>query len=79
MNWKKIIGIAAGIAIIAIVVIRLKSNKKSTQEKVYHFDKEQAINVKADTLQFEDIGSEFSYSGTFEPKQGNQTECRNSR
>lgn len=67
MNWKKIIGIAAGIAIVAIVVIRLKSNKKATQEKVYHFDKEQAINIKADTLQFEDIGSEFSYSGTFEP------------
>lgn len=67
MNWKKIIGITAGIVIIVIVVIRLKSNKKASQEKVYHYDKEQAIHVQVDTLQYENIGSEFSYSGTFEP------------
>ncbi|MFZ7165910.1 MAG: efflux RND transporter periplasmic adaptor subunit [Bacteroidota bacterium] len=67
MNWKKIIGIIAGIAIVAIVVLKLKSNKEITQNKVYQYDKEQAINVQADTLQIENVNAEFSYSGTFEP------------
>jgi membrane fusion protein (multidrug efflux system) len=34
---------------------------------VYQYDKEQAINVQADTLQLENVNAEFSYSGTFEP------------
>lgn len=67
MNWKKIIGIVAGLAIIVIVVIQLKSNKEITQQKIYQYDKEQAINVQADTLQLENLNAEFSYSGTFEP------------
>lgn len=67
MNWKKIIGIIAGIAIVAIVVLKLKSNKEITQNKVYQYDKEQAINVQADTLQIENVNAGFSYSGTFEP------------
>lgn len=67
MNWKKIIGIVAGIAIVALVVIKLKNNKEITQNKVYQYDKEQAINVQADTLELENVNAEFSYSGTFEP------------
>lgn len=67
MNWKKIIGILLGIALIAVVVIKLKSNKKYTEEKVFHYDKEQAINVQVDTLKLENVNTEFSYSGTFEP------------
>lgn len=67
MNWKKIIGIVAGIAILALVVFKLKTNKEITQSKVYQYDKEQAINVQADTLQIENVNTEFSYSGTFEP------------
>lgn len=67
MNWKKIIGIVAGIAIVALIVLKLKSNKEITQSKVYQYDKEQAINVQADTLQIENVNAEFSYSGTFEP------------
>ena len=67
MNWKKIIGIIGGIAIVALVVLKLKSNKEITQNKVYQYDKEQAINVQADTLQIENVNAEFSYSGTFEP------------
>jgi RND family efflux transporter MFP subunit len=67
MNWKKIIGIIAGIAIVALVVLKLKSNKEITRNKVYQYDKEQAINVQADTLQIENVNAEFSYSGTFEP------------
>lgn len=55
------------LAIIAIVVIKLKNNKEITQGKVYHYDKEQAINVQADTLKIENIKLEHAYTGTFEP------------
>jgi membrane fusion protein (multidrug efflux system) len=68
MNWKKIIGIVAlDIAIVVLVVFKLKNNKEITQSKVYQYDKEQAIHVQADTLQIENVNAEFSYSGTFEP------------
>lgn len=67
MNWKKIIAIVAGVAILAIVVFKLKSNKDITKNKIYQYDKEQSINVQADTLQVENINAEYSYSGTFEP------------
>lgn len=64
---KKALYIIIPLAIIAIVVIKLKSNKEITQSKVYQYDKEQAINVQADTLEIENINAEYSYSGTFEP------------
>lgn len=67
MIWKTIIGIVAGIAILALVVFKLKNNKEITQSKVYQYDKEQAINVQADTLQLESVNADSSYSGTFEP------------
>ena len=67
MNWKKIIGIVAGVAIIVLVVLKLKTNKEITQGKVYQYDKEQAINVQVDTSQLENVNAEFSYSGTFDP------------
>lgn len=64
---KKVLYVIIPLAIIAIVVIKLKTNKEITQSKVYQYDKEQAINVQADTLEIENINNEFSYSGTFEP------------
>jgi membrane fusion protein (multidrug efflux system) len=67
MNWKRIIGIVAGIALIAIVVIRLKSNKEQTQERVYIADKNEKIPVKVKTIALESIGGNYDFSGTFEP------------
>jgi membrane fusion protein (multidrug efflux system) len=64
---KKALYIIIPLALIAIVVIKLKNNKEITQSKVYQYDKEQVINVQADTLQIENVNAEFSYSGTFEP------------
>ena len=64
---KKALYIIIPLVLIAIVVIKLKNNKEITQSKVYQYDKEQAINVQADTLQLENVNAEFSYSGTFEP------------
>ena len=64
---KKALYVIIPLAIIAIVVIKLKTNKEITQSKVYQYDKGQAINVQVDTLQLENLNSEYSYSGTFEP------------
>lgn len=64
---KKALYVIIPLAIIAIVVIKLKTNKEITQSKVYQYDKEQAINVQVDTLKLENVNSEYSYSGTFEP------------
>ena len=64
---KNIIYIVVALALIAIVVIRLKSNKETTVARVYQFNKEQAINVQAITLQLENVQNDISYTGTFEP------------
>ena len=64
---KKVLYVIIPLAIIAIVVIKLKTNKEITQSKVYQYDKEQAISIQADTLQIENVNAEISYSGTFEP------------
>ena len=67
MNWNKIIRIIIALAVVAVIVIKLKSNKQIAGERVYQYDKELAINVQADTLKMENITAEYAYSGTFEP------------
>ncbi len=67
MNWKKIIGIIAGIALIAAFVMRLKNNKETAADRVYQYDRAQAINVQVDTIQLERLHTGQPYTGTFEP------------
>ena len=64
---KKALYVIIPLAIIDIVVIKLKNNKEITQSKVYQYDKEQAINVQVETLKLKNVNAEYSYSGTFEP------------
>ncbi len=64
---KKIVYFIIPLVLIALVVIKLKNNKEITQSKIYQYDKEQFINVQADTIQIENVNAESSYSGTFEP------------
>jgi len=64
---KKIIYILVAVALIAVVIIKLKSNKETTEKRVFQFDKEQAINVQTDTVKLEIIENENSFTGTFEP------------
>lgn len=64
---KKILYIIISLVLIAIVIIKLKSNKEIVKEKVYQYNKEQVINVNVDTIKNELIASEYSYTGTFEP------------
>lgn len=67
MNWKKIIGIIALIAVIALVFFKLKNNKETTESKVYQYDKEKPITVNADTIRLQTIDDANTYTGTFEP------------
>lgn len=55
------------LVLIAFVVIKLRNNKEIAQSKVYEYKKDQVIHVQADTIQFENIASEHSFSGIFEP------------
>lgn len=64
---KKIIYIIVALALIAVVAIRLKTNKETTVNRVYQYNKEQAINVQAITLKLESPENDISYTGTFEP------------
>ena len=64
---KKIIYIVLVLAVVAFTVYKLKTNKETTVNRVYQYDKEQAINVQAITLKLESVKSDISYTGTFEP------------
>ena len=64
---KKVLYVIILLAIIAVMVVKLKSNKEITQNKIYEYDKEQAVNVQADTLHVENVNAKYLYSGTFEP------------
>lgn len=64
---KKVLYVIIPMAIIAVMVVKLKTNKEITQNKIYEYDKEQAVNVQADTLHVENVNAKYSYSGTFEP------------
>lgn len=67
MNWKKIIWIITGIAIVALVAIKLVNNKKTTDSRVYQYDKEKPIAVSVDTIRLQTIDDANTYTGTFEP------------
>ena len=62
-----IIALIVVLALIVIVIVRLKSNKTVTQNRVFQYNKEQAINVQVDTLKLETVGNINFYTGTFEP------------
>lgn len=64
---KKLVYAFIGILLIAITVIQLMRNKVESQDKVYVYDRTEAVSVHVDTLVKTRIQSERSYSGTFEP------------
>lgn len=52
----------------AIVIFRLKDNREVAQSKIYHFDKELPLNVRADTLRLQPIDDSRTFTGAFEPE-----------
>ena len=67
ITWKRILYILIPLLLVATIAIRLKTNKNATQQKVYQYNKEQAINVQAQTIKLESIDAVYFYTGTFEP------------
>jgi RND family efflux transporter MFP subunit len=67
MNWKRIIAIVVIIAALAVVFFKLRSNKQVAVNKVYHYDKEKPVMVRADTVRMRTITDQGAYTGTFEP------------
>ena len=64
---KNILSILILIALIAIIVLQLKSNKETVEKKVYHFDKEQAINVETQKLTLKSESDDYQITGNFMP------------
>lgn len=67
MNWKKIIGIVVLVAVVAIVLLKLRSNKQTTENSVYQYNKEKPIAVSVDTIKVQKINEVNAFTGTFEP------------
>ncbi|HIP31784.1 MAG TPA: efflux RND transporter periplasmic adaptor subunit [Crocinitomicaceae bacterium] len=63
---KKIINILILLALVAIVVVQLLSNKKTSENRVYHYDKQKAIIVNTQTIAIADINSKHEFTGTFD-------------
>lgn len=64
---KKIIWIIAGVAIVGLMMFKLLSNKKTTENRVYQYDKKKPITVNVDTIRLQNIIDAGNYTGTFEP------------
>jgi RND family efflux transporter MFP subunit len=66
-NFKKLLYILIPILLVAVIIIKLKSNKQIATEKVYTHDKNAPIYVSTQIIKNEKISSNFSFSGSFEP------------
>lgn len=76
-NTRKILYAVVAIALIAFTIIRLKSNKETTQKRVYQYDKETPISVQVDTLTLEDVNAEYFCAGSFEPNKETKISAEN--
>lgn len=63
---KKIIYIVVALVIIAFTVIKLKSNKETTQQRVFQYDKEKPISVNTMTVKAESSEITIVFPGNFE-------------
>lgn len=64
---KKIIWIVVGVVVVGLIIFKLLSNKKTTESRVYQYDKDKPITVKVDTIRLQKIIDVENYIGTFEP------------
>jgi RND family efflux transporter MFP subunit len=67
MNKKNIILITAGIALVVLTVLKLKSNKEKATEKIYIHDAKAPILVETLKPTLHTFASAFNYLGSFEP------------
>lgn len=64
---KKILYFAIPLALIVLIVVQLKNNKETSLNRIYTYNKEQAIEVKTDTVKHVLTGNQKSFTGIFEP------------
>jgi len=67
MNKRNIIIIIAAIGVLALIAVKLMSNKKKVEEKIYIHDMEASVLVEDTLPEMHNFESSFSYLGTFEP------------
>ena len=63
---KKITGILILVALLAIVIIQLNTNKNISENRIYHYDKEKEIIIQADEIKLADVDAQYLFTGTFE-------------
>lgn len=64
---KKIINILILIALLAIVVLKLRENKEVVKNRVYQYDKQKTIKVFAQDVVLETVDAAKQFTGTFQP------------
>ncbi|MCZ2249536.1 MAG: efflux RND transporter periplasmic adaptor subunit, partial [Bacteroidia bacterium] len=55
------------VAVVGMMMFKLLSNKKTTENRIYQYDKEKPISVSVDTIRLQNIVDAGNYTGTFEP------------
>ena len=64
---KKILYFAIPLALSVLIAVRLKSNKETSLNRIYTYNKEQAIEVRTDTVKYIRTGVQKYFTGLFEP------------
>jgi len=64
---KNILNILIIIALVVVIVLQLKENKETVEQRVYHYDKEQAISVHTQTLLLQNESENYELTGNFMP------------
>jgi len=67
INKSILAGIGIALVLIAFIVVKLMSNKKSVEEKIYIPNIDAPVLVEVENPSMHTFEDEFSYLGTFEP------------
>lgn len=65
---KRILYILIPVILLGLTVLKLMTNKKTAEEKIYRYDKEQPVMVQVDTAILQPVDDEQLFTGAFEPE-----------
>lgn len=65
---KRILYVLIPVILLGLTVFKLMTNKKTAEEKIYHYDKEQPVMVQVDTVRLQPVDAEQLFTGAFEPE-----------
>ncbi len=63
---KKILYILIPVLLVALLIVKLKTNKQTSVERVFQYNKEDTIPVETKAIQLGSISTQKEYSGIFE-------------